>query len=412
MKNKTKVPNPSKWAEYQCDDLEKLQELLLQSSLEPVFVAIDFEGLDTVMKDFPSDKKTQVGLSILDTIDLPTISIPTFNYIVGPMGYIARQCKKFIFGTAKSIKGGSKRMLRKINTHIPNSRNIVLVFHSAEGDLLVLQKLGFIFADRIIAIFDTSKVAKKLKLSQNTPSLEKLCHMLGCPTANLHNAGNDSHFTLRALILLATKSWENRIQPWSANTARSLKLKALASKALLVENESSSEEPLEELPKKLLNRLSKEAAEALRLTRASKKRKLEVSAPNQDEDGEDVLRQPASSKKLKSSASRVLVSINKAVKQKIFEVQAVEEKKPKVDVVLQKRIDDQERLLRRLRRAEAKAVEELGGMMRRMVRETRSCTHKRQKQEEIEQLATEAEHKLESMRRHRRSISLDGDYTP
>ena len=47
-------------------DLQRLQSLLSPSPLEPVLVAIDFEGITAIRSNFKSGSDTQVGLAILE----------------------------------------------------------------------------------------------------------------------------------------------------------------------------------------------------------------------------------------------------------------------------------------------------------------------------------------------------------
>jgi hypothetical protein len=97
-------------------------------------------------------------------------------------------------------------MLKCINRLICRDRNIVLVGHGLSEDLAVLSSLGFDFQTSIIGIFDTAYISSELEMSPC--SLGRLLDELECPTASLHNAGNDANFTLRALILLAIKGYK------------------------------------------------------------------------------------------------------------------------------------------------------------------------------------------------------------
>jgi hypothetical protein len=56
----------------------------------------------------------------------------------------------------------------------------------------------------------TEALAKELKINRctggNSPPLKVLLRELGCRYSNLHNAGNDENFTLRALLLQGIKT--------------------------------------------------------------------------------------------------------------------------------------------------------------------------------------------------------------
>ena len=59
----------------------------------------------------------------------------------------------------------------------------------------------------IVAIFDITTIHRVLHGLDfdKLISLESLLQQLGCPADNLHDASNDAHFTLRALLLLAVQ---------------------------------------------------------------------------------------------------------------------------------------------------------------------------------------------------------------
>jgi hypothetical protein len=78
-------------------------------------------------------------------------------------------------------------------------RNIVLVGYGLRSDLLVLRKRGIMF-ESIVAKLDTTYIAREV-LGMNF-KLQGLLKTLGCPNENIHNAGNDANFALRAFLLL------------------------------------------------------------------------------------------------------------------------------------------------------------------------------------------------------------------
>jgi DNA polymerase III epsilon subunit-like protein len=94
-------------------------------------------------------------------------------------------------------------MLRNIESLIPKSRHVVLVGHDIRNDLHAMRSLNFDFPASIISILDTSRITRELDVTVS--SLTDLLEVFQCPFDKLHCAGNDAHFTLRALLLLAIK---------------------------------------------------------------------------------------------------------------------------------------------------------------------------------------------------------------
>jgi hypothetical protein len=186
-------------------NLQILRSLLgPASSVDPVFVAIDFERPQFIINHFQHGRlDTQVGLAILDTRNLSSTSkITTFNFITGEDAYFDESAPLYRWGTAEKIPVTS--ILSKINDclRIYQNRSIILVGHGASSDLAALKALGFDFQENlVIAKLDTYQLARDLQMGQLT--LKNLLMELECPCdLKFHNAGNDANFTLRALLLL------------------------------------------------------------------------------------------------------------------------------------------------------------------------------------------------------------------
>jgi DNA polymerase III epsilon subunit-like protein len=194
--------------------LQQLHQLLFSCPLEPIYVAIDFERTGFIINNFSPRSDTQVGISILDTRDLDppsqkkALKLATYNFVTGSDLYYAESAEKYLWGTSEKISPGS--MLKTINKYVRQDRNIVLVGHGFGEDLASLCSLGFDFQASVISILDTANVATELQMNRST--LGRLLGELGCPRSStrLHNAGNDAHFTLRVLILLAIKGYEEQ----------------------------------------------------------------------------------------------------------------------------------------------------------------------------------------------------------
>jgi len=195
------------------DGLPQLQPLFFPSALEPLYVSIDFENPDLIVNKFHRGSNSQVGISILDTRDLnllpreQALTLATYNFVTGSDLYYTASANRYLWGTPEKILPSD--MLTAINKHISRpDRNIILVGHGCGRDLAALRSLGFNFQASAIHILDTANIAREPGKSHL--SLCRLLDKLKCPHAKLHNAGNDAHFTLRALILLAIKGHENQ----------------------------------------------------------------------------------------------------------------------------------------------------------------------------------------------------------
>lgn len=189
-------------------NLQTLRSLLLpSSSVDLVFVAIDFERPQSIINRFQHGcLDTQVGLAILDIRCLSSTSkFTTFNFITGEDAYFEESAPICRWGTAEKIPVTS--MLSKINDclRIYQNRSIVLVGHGVSNDLAALNALGFDFQENlVIAKLDTYLLARDLQMGHLT--LKNLLIELNCPcNLKLHNAGNDANFTLRALLLLGIR---------------------------------------------------------------------------------------------------------------------------------------------------------------------------------------------------------------
>ena len=99
--------------------LQQLQQFLFCSSLDPLYIAIDFERAGFIANNFSSCSDTQAGISILDTRDLNpplrkrVLKLETYNFITGSDLYYAESAKKFFWGTSE--KTSPSKMLECIN---------------------------------------------------------------------------------------------------------------------------------------------------------------------------------------------------------------------------------------------------------------------------------------------------------
>ncbi len=98
-------------------------------------------------------------------------------------------------------------MPEHIGSLIPKFRRVVLVGHDIRNDLHALYLINFKFPISIVGILDTFRIARELNVTAS--SLNDLLQVFQCPYNDRHCGGNDAHFTLRVLLLLAIKSCTN-----------------------------------------------------------------------------------------------------------------------------------------------------------------------------------------------------------
>lgn len=170
-----------------------------------VLVSIDFENTGHFKEHVPQDADRQVGIAILDTKKLsstaPEQLISTYNLITGSSNYHRRAMLKFLFGKPTLIDAVD--IIHHLNSLIPRGRKIVLVGHDIRHETHILSRLGF---DRQVDIsLDTYRIAGQV-LPYFMLRLGELLTVLDCPHSWLHNGGNDANFTLKALLLLATRA--------------------------------------------------------------------------------------------------------------------------------------------------------------------------------------------------------------
>jgi len=155
------------------------------------------------------DPNCQVGIAILDTRQLEQAphkqQIQTYNFASGTSSYTARANRVFLFGKTAVIS--PSELADSICSLIPPGRNIVFVGFATANELRALRLLDFPWPGRLSAVLDAFSLACEM-LETRSGSLGDLLILLGCPHNNLHCAGNDANFTLKALLLLVAKDFE------------------------------------------------------------------------------------------------------------------------------------------------------------------------------------------------------------
>ncbi|KAK0945620.1 hypothetical protein LTR29_002975 [Friedmanniomyces endolithicus] len=170
-----------------------------------VFVSLDFEG------DIHSRGLTEFGYATLDTRDViadgPTIY--GHNYALA-----SNHKRGFLFGDVTRIDvpqlGATIREVCHVTDVDGMDRRVVLVGHGIHNELRNMAAHGVRLEDlpRVVGAIDTGELSKVVLGQAGT--LERLLTSLEIPLTrnrngfadSLHCAGNDAHYTLRALLLL------------------------------------------------------------------------------------------------------------------------------------------------------------------------------------------------------------------
>src|SRR5579862_437680 len=184
-----------------------------------VFVAVDVESFEHA-----HHKITEVGISMLDTLDLQEIAvggrrnewmtkihsrhlrIREYAHLVNKR-YVKGCPEKFHFGKSELVSIEHVASLLEECFRPPTlwtstadvQRKIVLVGHDVEGDIKYLQMLGFnvLTLDNLHDQLDTSFMFRALKREMRQPALGSILVELGLTGWDLHNAGNDATYTLQ-----------------------------------------------------------------------------------------------------------------------------------------------------------------------------------------------------------------------
>ncbi|KND87099.1 hypothetical protein TOPH_08280 [Tolypocladium ophioglossoides CBS 100239] len=207
----------------------KLPESLITDIL---FVSVDldtFQGYEKIR----DDQQLHIGISTFDTrhlqemiahpalLDQHQHAIDSYQFVVGNRLYARRARRRFLFGKSEDINLSDLKSKFEL---ITQDRDYVLVFHGANEDMKILQQLDI--GNQACYVLDTVKAAQFPLQLYYRYSLEKLLDSLNISFANLHAAGNDAHFALKALLMIAVK--DAQTQPGDTNTSLLHALEAIS----------------------------------------------------------------------------------------------------------------------------------------------------------------------------------------
>jgi hypothetical protein len=178
---------------------------------EATLVSIDIDELKE-QDGFPV--QFDIGISILPTQDLhdqcylaslhaqsAPYRMRSYHWAVGTSDYYSTRPNRFCFGKRRCIPLSDLK--ERLKTLLGKSSPIILIVHGGHRKVTILKKLD-IDLNPIFTI-DTTKAARYPHQAFYDYTLKKLLQDFGIPFTNkqLHVAGNDAHFTLRVLLMIA-----------------------------------------------------------------------------------------------------------------------------------------------------------------------------------------------------------------
>ncbi|KAI0771598.1 hypothetical protein BD413DRAFT_613103 [Trametes elegans] len=150
--------------------------------------------------------------------------------------YVPNNREFYKFGDSEIVNRATFRQrIQDLISQPKKEGPLFLVFHDASQDIKYLksdavnaiERVDYLLPDNPqtgeIYVVDTADLFAALEgdASNNRRSLERVCRHLQIPTAYLHNAGNDAHYTLEAMIAMASGDPvdQQREQRWPNRTA-------------------------------------------------------------------------------------------------------------------------------------------------------------------------------------------------
>ncbi|KAF4459684.1 serine threonine kinase [Fusarium albosuccineum] len=197
-----------------------------------LLVSIDVDAKD--YEAISADHDFRIGVSILDTRYLvqklhdPRDTITSYQFINRNSETCNNAAKNFLFRELKetelitlepgeasqsSVQLAPPTFASRISSLIKD-RDYVLLAHGTHAEVKFLNNIDPGIIDRALYVLDTA-MAAQFPLKQSR--CHKLCELLdkfGIRYALLHTAGNDAHFALKALLMIAVR--DSRLVPETA----------------------------------------------------------------------------------------------------------------------------------------------------------------------------------------------------
>ena len=146
-------------------------------------------------------KILEVGLVVLNlhswTEEAHHVIITEYEFFFNGK-YVCNNKDKFNFGTSKKMSLAAA--IDFIVKHL-NEPASCLLGHNIKSDINFLRQ--FSSQKLTLPVFDTQAIFNYHSLSQEPASLARVLDHLSIPYSNLHNAGNDAYYTLKAFMRMA-----------------------------------------------------------------------------------------------------------------------------------------------------------------------------------------------------------------
>ncbi|UNI14092.1 hypothetical protein JDV02_000764 [Purpureocillium takamizusanense] len=191
--------------------------------LRPVFICVDIEALED-----PPHPVSEVGIAILDAEKIRIIGSGTSGSNWWPSvkcihlrteEYRDLKNHKYVQGCPRDFNFGASLFprqedlalhIRRIVGRISDDgrRDLLFVAHDTKQDLKFLHRIGvdFMALPGVVGEIDTVTLHQEWRNSNDARSLRTMLSDLGIDYSNLHNAGNDAMYTMRAMLGLATEA--------------------------------------------------------------------------------------------------------------------------------------------------------------------------------------------------------------
>lgn len=189
-KNKRAAYRERKWQEKLARRSDTFKRLSTELFSLGVVAAFDLEWHEH------SKKLTEVGVTKFNT---NTLELESYHFIISETynlrnkTFVPDNKDRFDFGT--SMKMSLDEVEQEVVKLFSDVKGIV--GHDLSNDLFFLGQCGLNAAMRT---FDTQKLGNLFMEEKRAMNLEKLATFCGMTTSNLHNAGNDSYYTMACML--------------------------------------------------------------------------------------------------------------------------------------------------------------------------------------------------------------------
>jgi hypothetical protein len=244
------VTQPS-FANGQIEAIDVLKPVKWAFQDAPIFISVDIEWMDRY------GILTEVGISTLDMLDLEGVVPGDYGHMwmkqIRTRHLRVREYRNWInetytIGCPDSFRFGKSEIIpsadigdavdaafrppymvpskgEKIAPHKNQKRTVILVGLGLHGDIVQLQRAGsqvFLSLNESYSVVrETIDVAELYRINyqeNQTRGLQALLGLLNILSSDLHNAGNDAHYTLQALVRLMLRVAGEK--PWGYEPAQ------------------------------------------------------------------------------------------------------------------------------------------------------------------------------------------------